>query len=159
MKNIIAIILVITLCVVQSSCKKDFLYKTDPTRISSENFYRNQTEIEQAINGVYGQLQGIINNQWIFNELPSDNTTIDFNPGDRGQAPSIEAFEFWQVNSGTSNLVGMYNNQYSDINNINNKLAKLPSAAVADSIKNPANGQLKFLRGYLYFELTQYLAM
>lgn len=156
MKNTIVILLGITLCLVQTSCKKDFLYKTDPTRISSDDFYKDKTQIQQAVNGVYGQLQGIINNQWIFNELPSDNTTIDFNPGDRGQAPSIEAFEFWQVNSGTSNLVGMYNSYYNAIYNINTTLAKLAATTIADSIKNQATGQLKFLRGYFYFELVQY---
>jgi hypothetical protein len=156
MKNIIGTVIAITFCFVQSSCNKDFLYKTDPTRISSNDFYKDKTQIEQAVNGVFGQLQGIINSQWLFNELPSDKTTIDFNPGDRGQAPSIEAFEYWQVNSGTSNLVGMYNSYYSAIYNINNTLSKIPTAVATDSIKNLATGQLKFLRGYFYFELTQY---
>jgi hypothetical protein len=98
MKNIIIISLGIFLCFTECSCKKDFLNKTDPTQIGTDVFYQNQTQLEQAVSGVYGQLQGIINNQWLFNELPSDNTTVDFNPGDRGQAPSIEAFEFWTIN-------------------------------------------------------------
>ncbi|MEJ7684546.1 MAG: RagB/SusD family nutrient uptake outer membrane protein [Segetibacter sp.] len=91
-----------------------------------------------------------------FNELPSDNTTIDFNPGDRGQAPAIEAFEFWQVNGGTGNIAGMYNNYYSALYNINNTLAKLEASTIADSVKTPSAGQLKFFRAYYYFELTQY---
>ncbi|WP_018612679.1 RagB/SusD family nutrient uptake outer membrane protein [Segetibacter koreensis] len=156
MKNRIIIILGISLSFIGYSCKKDFLYKTDPTRIDSDKFYKTETDIEQAINGVYGQLQGIVNNQWLFNELPSDNTTIDFNPGDRGQAPSIEAFEFWQVNGGTGNIAGMYNSYYNALYNINNALAKLDASTVADSVKSTSVGQLKFLRGYYYFELTQY---
>lgn len=155
MKNII-IITGLAFCFVQFSCNKDFLSKTDPTRIQAQNFYKTQTEVEQALNGVYGQLHGIINNQWIFNELPSDNTTIDFNPGDRGQADRIEAFEFWTVNSGSINLDGMYIGYYNALFNINNTLEKLTAAAVTDSVKNEVAGQLKFLRAYYYFELVQY---
>lgn len=156
MKNRLIIILTIIICFVGFSCKKDFLYKTDPTRIDSDKFYKTEAEIDQAVNGVYGQLQGIINSQWLFNELPSDNTTIDFNPDDRGQAPSIEAFEFWQVNSGTSNLTGLYNSYYNALYNINNTLAKLSASTIADSVKTVSGGQLKFFRAYYYFELTQY---
>jgi hypothetical protein len=159
MKNIIIISLGIFLCFTECSCKKDFLNKTDPTQIGTDVFYQNQTQLEQAVSGVYGQLQGIINNQWLFNELPSDNTTVDFNPGDRGQAPSIEAFEFWTINSGTGNIDGMYINYYNALFNINNALVKLKNIktnTISDSIKAQFQGQLKFLRGYYYFELVQY---
>ncbi|MEO5888822.1 MAG: RagB/SusD family nutrient uptake outer membrane protein [Ferruginibacter sp.] len=159
MKNITIIMAGIMLCLFECSCKKDFLDKTDPTQVGTDVFYKDQAQLEQAVNGVYGQLQGVINDQWLFNELPSDNTTIDFNPGDRGQAPSIEAFEFWTINSGTGNIDGMYINYYNALYNINNTLAKLKNIetnTISDSIKAQFEGQLKFLRGYYYFELAQY---
>lgn len=155
MKNIINIAGLL-FCFALFSCNKDFLYKTDPTRLGSEDFYQTQKEVDQAVIGAYGQLQGIINDQWLFNELPSDNSTIDFNPDDRGQAPSIEAFEFWQYNAGTGNIGGMYNNLYNALYNINNALARIQSASIPDSSKSVSSGQLKFLRAYYYFELTQY---
>ena len=157
MKKNILIILSLIICWTEFSCNKDFLSKTDPTRVGANDFYKNETELGQAVNGVYGQLQGIINSQWLYNELPSDNTTIDFNPGDRGQAPSIEAFEFWTVNSGTGNINSMYVSYYNALYNINNTLVKLDNAtSIADSVKAVFKGQLEFLRGYYYFELTQY---
>ncbi len=160
MKNLIIkntiVVLGITLCFVESSCKKDFLNKTDPTRINTDLFYKDEALLKQAVSGVYGQLQGIMNDQWLYNELPSDNTTIDFNPGDRGQAPSIEAFEFYNVNSGTGNIRGMYERYYNSLFNINTTLFKLKNSTIADAVKNPFEGQLKFLRAYYYFELTQY---
>lgn len=157
MKKNILFILSIIVCFSELSCTKDFLSRTDPTRIGADNFYKNEKEIQQAVNGVYGQLQGITNSQWLYNELPSDNTTIDFNPGDRGQAPSIEAFEFWTVNSGTGNINSMYVSYYNALYNINNTLAKLQGAtAIEESAKAKFEGQLKFIRGYYYFELTQY---
>jgi hypothetical protein len=81
---------IIILLSAQVSCNKEFLNKTDPTRLGVNTFYRNQTEVDQALVGIYGQLRAIITNQWRFNELTSDNTTIDFNPSDRGQASDIE---------------------------------------------------------------------
>lgn len=157
MKKNIFFILSIIICFAEFSCNKDFLSKTDPTRVGANVFYRDAGELNQAVNGVYGQLQGIVNGQWLYNELPSDNTTVDFNPGDRGQAPSIEAFEFWTVNSGTGNINSLYVNYYNALYNINNALAKLKNAtSIADSAKAKFEGQLKFLRGYYYFELTQY---
>ncbi|HVW61938.1 MAG TPA: RagB/SusD family nutrient uptake outer membrane protein, partial [Puia sp.] len=156
-KVIIIRLLAITLIVSQLSCKKDYLDKTDPTRVNTDLFYQDGKQVEQAVNGVYATLQDIANNQWITNELPSDNTTVDFNPSDRGQADRIEAFEFYTVNSGSTNLNTSYDAYYNSIYNINNSLAKMEGATgLTDSVKAVNQGQLKFIRGYLYFELTQY---
>src|SRR5690606_34093098 len=113
-------------------------------------------EVEQAVNGVYGQLQGIINNQWTFAEMTTDNTTIDFAPENRGQADKLEAFEFYTVTQGSVNIVDMYNAHYSALNNINTTLMKLKDSEISDSLKAIYGGQLTFFRGYYYFCLTQY---
>ncbi len=156
MKIILINIIAITVIGSLVSCKKEYLDKTDPTKVSTDLFYQDQKQVEQAVNGVYGTLQGIANNQWTFNELPSDNTTIDFNPSDRGQADRIEAFEFYTLNSGSVNINSMYISHYNAIYNINNTLVKMDAADITDSVKAVNGGQLKFIRAYLYFELTQY---
>jgi len=151
------IIIHLLIIMVTLSCKKDYLDKTDPTKINTGLFYKDAKQVEQAVNGVYGTLQDIANDQWITNELPSDNTTIDFNPGDRGQSDRIEAFEFYTVNDNSTNLNTSYIAYYNSIYNINNTLAKMQGATgLTDSIKAVNEGQLKFIRAYLYFELTQY---
>jgi len=157
MRIIIIRLLAITIILAQLSCKKDFLNKTDPTKVNTDLFYKDAKQVEQAVNGVYGTLQTIANDQWITNELPSDNTTIDFNPGDRGQSDRIEAFEFYTVNANSTNLNSSYINYYNSIYNVNNTLAKMQDATgLSDSVKAVNEGQLKFIRAYLYFELTQY---
>jgi len=151
------IIIHLLIIMVTLSCKKDYLDKTDPTKINTGLFYKDAKQVEQAVNGIYGTLQDIANDQWITNELPSDNTTIDFNPGDRGQSDRIEAFEFYTVNGNSTNLNTSYIAYYNSIYNINNTLAKMQGATgLTDSIKAVNEGQLKFIRAYLYFELTQY---
>ena len=143
--------------ILQSSCQKDFLNKTDPTTISTSVFYKDSVQVEQAVNGIYGNLQTIVNTQWLFNEQPSDNTTLDFNPGNRGGAGGNEQFEFWVVTSVNGYISDMYNLHYSTIYSINNALKQMTNATLSDAARAMNEGQLKFIRGYLYFELVQYL--
>lgn len=146
--------LIIVVCML--SCGDDFLDKTDPSTLVASNFYKTEAQIQQAVNGVYGQLQGIISNQWQYNEFTSDNTTVHFNTGDRGQGPALEALEYWQLNSGTGNISDIYSNIYLNMVNINTTLTELPDATVDETLKKQYEGELKFIRGYYYFLLVQY---
>jgi len=139
-----------------TSCGEDFLEKTDPTRLVSDNFYQTEAQVEQALNGVYSQLQDIIRNQWQYTEFITDNTTLDFNVGNRGQGPALEALEFWQINPSTSNINNLYNSIYQAMVNINTTLSKLESATFDEGAVQQFEGQLKFIRAYYYFHLVQY---
>ncbi len=153
-KNLFFIALLLSLS--QFSCKEDFLVTTDPTRIGTEVFYKNETQFRQAVNGVYGQLQTITNSAYVFEELPSDNTTVDLNPLDRGDAVRWEAFEFSTVNAGNTDISGLWRQYYSALYNINYTLEKLSISGLDATSKAPIEGQLKFLRAYFYFHLVQY---
>jgi hypothetical protein len=155
MKYIIAIISLI-FCSVLFSCKKDFLNKTDPTRIGVDIFFKDEAQVNRAINGIYGQLQGINNVNYIFKEMISDNTTIDLNPSDRGGAAGWEAFEYSTVNSGNGEITNLWNRYYSAIYNVNNSIERLAASPVDDAAKKPLDAELKFLRGFLYFDLVRY---
>jgi len=155
-KHIISGIPIILLLLMQISCNKEFLNKTDPTAMGVNTFYQNQTEVDQALNGIYGQLQSIITNQWRFNELTSDNTTVDFNPSDRGQASDLEQFEYWQYTSSNPSINNMYDQYYNALYNINYTLSKLSPSNTSDSARNAVRGQLEFLRAYYYYNLTMY---
>ncbi|PQA53431.1 RagB/SusD family nutrient uptake outer membrane protein [Siphonobacter curvatus] len=153
-KNLFFIALLLSLS--QFSCKEDFLVTTDPTRIGTEVFYKNETQFRQAVNGVYGQLQTITNSAYVFGELPSDNTTVDLNPLDRGDAVRWEAFEFSTVNAGNTDISSLWRQYYSALYNINYTLEKLSISGLDATAKAPIEGQLKFLRAYFYFHLVQY---
>ncbi len=155
MKKITSFILV-TLGLVQFSCNDDFLTTTDPTRISTDIFYQNQTQFEQALNGVYGQLQTITNTAYLGQEFMSDNTTLDFNPLDRGGAAGWEAFEFSTVNPGNGEVAALWNNHYSAMYNINYALEKLETSTIDATAKSTIGGQLKFIRAFHYFNLVRY---
>ncbi|MBD2755043.1 RagB/SusD family nutrient uptake outer membrane protein [Spirosoma validum] len=152
----ITVLGVLFLCLSQFSCKEDMLVTTDPTRIGTDLFYKNETQFQQALSGVYGQLQNITNSAYIFQEFPSDNTTLDFNPLDRGGAAGWEAFEFSTVNQGNGEIATVWNLYYSALYNTNFTLEKLASSGLDATVKAPIEGQLKFLRAYFYFNLVQY---
>ncbi|KAA9347150.1 RagB/SusD family nutrient uptake outer membrane protein [Larkinella humicola] len=143
-------------CLAQFSCKDDMLVTTDPTRIGTDLFYKNETQLLQALNGVYGQLQTITGSAYIFQEFPSDNTTLDFNPLDRGGAAGWEAFEFSTVNQGNGEIANVWNQYYSMMYNINYALEKMEGSTVDAAVKGPIEGQLKFIRAYGYFNMVQY---
>ncbi len=105
---------------------------------------------------MYGQLQGITNTAYLFKEFNSDNTTLDFNPLDRGGAAGWEAFEFSTVNPGNGEIANLWNNYYSAIFNANNTLEKLEASTIDETVKKEIGGQLKFIRAFYYFDLAQY---
>lgn len=155
MKPNVIIFFICIIGLLLSSCE-DFLSTTDPTKIGEDRFFKDLTQIDQAMNGVYGQLQGITNTAYLFGEMASDNTSFDFNPLDRGGAAGWEAIEFSTVNAGNIEISTLYNSHYSALFNINNTLEKLEVSPVEESVKEIYEGQLKFLRAYYYFNLTRY---
>lgn len=139
-----------------AACNKSFLDLNDPTKKNADQFYQDQSQVEQAVNGVYGQLQEITNSQYIFSEMPSDNTTIQLDPSDRGQVDRVEAYEFWNVTATNVNIATYYDQAYNTLYNINLVLAKIEDTAIDEVRKRQYRGELKFLRAYHYFNLVQY---
>lgn len=139
----------------QLSCS-DFLDQTDPTKVGVDVFYKNETQAKQALNGVYSQVQAMNNTAYLFGEFQTDNTTIDLNPSDRGGAGGWEAFEFSTVNSGNGEIANLWNGYYAALYNNNLTLEKLQTAVVTEVGKKEIEGQLKFLRAYIYFQLVNY---
>lgn len=152
----IAFFIILSVSMIQFSCKEDFLSTTDPTRIGRDLFYQNQTQFEQALNGVYGQLQTITNSAYIQQEFMSDNTTLDFNPLDRGGAAGWEAFEFSTVNQGNGEISSLWNNHYATMYNINYALEKLAESKIDATAKGVLDGEFRFLRAYHYFNMVRY---
>lgn len=156
MKKSYQIALLITV-ICSTACKKTFLDLSDPTKKSTDRFYETQQQVEQAVNGAYSSLQTTVNSQFIFAEMPSDNTTIQLDPSDRGQTDRVEAFEFYNVTATNVNISDMYGQTYNAIYNINFTLAKMEATtALPDDKRKQYTGELEFMRAYHYFNLVRY---
>ncbi|MBM1106825.1 RagB/SusD family nutrient uptake outer membrane protein [Aurantibacter crassamenti] len=156
MKNIIKIFISLSVVFSMFSCSDDFLDKPNPNQLGEGSFYANEKQVTQAIMGVYGQLQNITSDQWLYSEMITDNTTVHFDEGNRGNAPNIESFEYWQYNSGTGRMYDLYRDSYNALGNINLTLSKLEEADIDAVAKTQFEGELRFFRAYYYFLLTQY---
>ncbi|QRR00454.1 RagB/SusD family nutrient uptake outer membrane protein [Dyadobacter sandarakinus] len=144
------------LSLLATSCNENFLNQTDPTKVGVDVFYKDEAQVNQALNGVYGTLQTITNTAYLFGEFQTDNTTVDLNPSDRGGAGGWEAFEFSTVNAGNGEIATVWNNYYAALYNLNLTLEKMEGATLSDDARGKIKGQLKFIRAYLYFNLVQY---
>lgn len=154
MKYIIRI-MIIAMGLTFVSCNKDFLVKYDPTQLNATSYYKTEDQVKSAVNGVYSQMQNLVAIQWNVAEFPSDNTTLDFNIGNRGGGSNLETLEYWQYNPSVGVLTGWYNVLYVGLANINITLAKLDGADLTDAVKANFEGQLKFFRAFYYFQLVQ----
>lgn len=154
MKNIFKILGII-LSLTLFSCGDEFLDKYDPTQLVAGTYYQTEQHFEQALNGVYGDLQGLNSVEWIYTEYISDNSTLHFNIGNRGAGPNMEAIEYWQYVSGTDQIASWYRLLYQVLVNVNITLYKLADAQIDATAKSNFEGQLKFMRAYYYFHLVQ----
>ncbi|MBL4676606.1 MAG: RagB/SusD family nutrient uptake outer membrane protein [Mucilaginibacter sp.] len=157
MKKIYKISCLLGFLAVTSACKKSFLDLSDPTKKTADRFYQTEDQIKQAVSGAYSSMQDHVNNQYVFAEMSSDNTTIQLDPSDRGQTDRVEAFEFWNVTATNVNIADLYNQSYNALYNINVALSKIDGVTgISDVKKAQYKGELEFIRAYYYFNLVRY---
>ncbi|MCE7043779.1 RagB/SusD family nutrient uptake outer membrane protein [Dyadobacter sp. CY312] len=144
-----------------SSCSDDFLTKVPETVVSAADFYKTESDFQQAIVGLYNPLRTLYGTgladagAWSMGEMRSDNTTFSFNAGNRGYADReyVDLFTDDANSGATSNK---YNNNYIIIGRANQVLRTIDAAAFDETQKNNFKGQALFLRAFCYFDLVQY---
>jgi hypothetical protein len=114
-----------------------------------KDFYQNANDIETAVNGAYQSLHLIYDNYYFFGEVRSDNTTIQtfvINNAD------IDEFSMSTANT---NVAQIWEACYIGISRINTILNRIGPIEMGDQLKQRYIGEMKFLRGYIYFELAR----
>ena len=158
MKNMpryIILFILLPLLFLLYSCGEGFLDRAPFSQYTSENYWKDETQITAAVTGVYpilrGQFTGSI---WRFGEFRSDNTTFQYNIQDRGGL-ALEELDYFLANSSFGGLGGIWNSSYSGIARINFVLASLPTATFSEA-KNRIvrEAESRFLRAFLYYHLT-----
>lgn len=136
----------------------DFLEIPSETSLSSDIYYKSQSDFEQAINGAYSLLRGLYSGAdgaWAMGELRSDNTTYVYNPNDRGTI-SAEFVKDFIDDANNSVSYNKYVTNYSIISNVNYLLAPIDAVEFDQNAKNNIKGQAYFLRALAYLDLVQY---
>ncbi len=148
---------IIGLILLSSSCD-NFLDVYSETSLSSETYYKTQSDFEQAVNGAYAPLRGLYNGNegaWAMGELRSDNTTYKFNPNDRGTISGEYIKDFIEEDNNIIPLNKWVSN-YTIISRVNYLLEPIDNIDFDENIKNNLKGQALFLRALSYLDLVQY---
>ncbi|MEJ7828669.1 MAG: RagB/SusD family nutrient uptake outer membrane protein [Segetibacter sp.] len=134
------------LCTLIVSCKKDFLDRMPLDELVNENFYTNEEALKLAVNGSYAYIKG--------------KNTVDMeNLGDNTINSSVN--DYMRIASGNyANDLGAVNsewtNDYDGIRRCNSFLENYQKAEGRETVKESMAAEVRFIRAYLYFYLTQF---
>ncbi len=150
--NIITIALVL---LVLGSCSEK-LDLAPITEKAANNFYSNESEIESAITGAYAQLQtgGLYGLDLIgVGEIPGEDTFEEIAANDGGRFGQLDDFS---TNAGNDLVGDIWRESFEGIQRVNIVLNRIDDITFEDSnLKNIRIGEMKFLRGLLYFNLVR----
>jgi hypothetical protein len=152
MKNIIFLAFTV-ITIFLTGCGDEFLDQKNLFEKDLENYYRNATDVDEALVGAYSclALDEGINHPTLVANLKSDDcfagggtNDIEANAIDQFLNPKEDIFKF------------VYDRTYQGIFRINTLLANLGNAVYKDSaLQLKQKGEAYFLRAFFYFRLAQ----
>lgn len=136
-----------------SSCSQQYLDLNPISNATTDNFYKTGDDIRNAVSGSYAAIQadGIIGNSYVFGEIASDNTL----PVASGSITDQDEFDRFYIKTTNPYINGRWNDSYSAIARFNTILDKVGGITMDESLKSRYVGEVKFLRGLVYFYLVQ----
>lgn len=160
MKNLVRFILVI-FAITLSSCEKDFLETTSPSKLSSKTVFKTPSMAEAAIMGVYGKMT----DSYIYGQKLSVNWQ-GVSDIETASGFSLDNYNATSRDEGAANF---YDNAYNHTTRWQAlyEMVELASSAI-DGIRNspilesqsdemkPLLGEALTLRALAYFELVKY---
>lgn len=148
-------LLISGLCVTMTSCHKQ-LDQQPTTQKELTNFLRNEVEVEEYVNAVYGMLQWNGTYKLYFPamaEISSDNT-FDEVPANDGQM--YGQLDLFQVVPTNGLHASVWRDHYKTIQGANVVLNRINDVAFdSDETKNARKGEMMFIRSLMYFNLVR----
>lgn len=150
MKNLYFIIF--TLLAVLSSCEDD-LYQAPISEQSTEDFYRNTSDMEIAVNGVYNTLKDYAMLHFYLSEVRSDNV---YSPG-TGVRDWNPVNNFEQTLATNDLMADAWSINYKGVSRANLVLENITEDNVPDeTTRYRMIGECEFLRALFYFDLVRW---
>lgn len=137
-----------------SSCQMD-LELTDPNQLSPETFFKNEIQLQSAVNAAYANLQtrGLYARHMYF---MMDNMSQENAGNPQLEADKRQYLEYaWPTNHGA--ILQYWDNCYRGINKANFAIENaelMEDGVISESAKNKYIGEAKFLRALYYFFLV-----
>lgn len=146
------------ICILGTSCNH-FLEVSPENAVTPTNFFKSESDFQQAVNGIYAPLQGLYDNgayaDWTMSEMHSDNTHFIFNPSARGQFEAEQVSTFLEQ-SDNQCVADIYNACYRIVSRANQVLTTIDQADFDEAEKDNFKGQALFLRAFAFFHLVRY---
>lgn len=153
MKNILTLLLV---CLVVSSCKKDFLEKNPIIGVTEENFYQTEDDAIAAVNAAYATLQFQLSPaghfRWFWGDIMSDDA-VKGGSGDNDTNALLQ-LETFKGPSNTDLLESEWGADYEGIYRANIVLEKVPGIEMDAKLKARILGEAKFIRAWNFYNLV-----
>lgn len=153
MKKIYLLLTISTL--VLFGCQDELIQYPQTTKVA-DNFYSNEAEMEEAVNGVYAVLQftGLYDIDIpALGEIPGEDAYDETPANDGGVFGMLDVFN----NISQSSLVAnIWEDSYIGIQRTNIVLNRIGDIDFAnEGTKNARIGEMKFIRALLYFNLVR----
>jgi hypothetical protein len=155
MKNIIKIFLVISVVSGLSGCK-DFLDDSPESVLTQVDFYTTPDRINQGILGCYAGMASIMQNEWSFSEMRTDNACVTSTGTSQTLRVDLCDMKFFRTSPSLPMLKTYWYKTFQNISNVN---AVLPSVATnayvtVESQRAQYEAELLFIRAYHYYNLV-----
>ncbi|MDN3548803.1 RagB/SusD family nutrient uptake outer membrane protein [Mucilaginibacter aquaedulcis] len=144
------------LTLVSVSCKKSFIDLDPQDSLSPNTFFKNESQMRQALAAAYAPLHDLAVNDYFTSEMRSDNTHYQPYPSNVGTAyVQRESISDWLDDPTNAYTNAVYFHCYNGISRSNIVLDHIDNATLSPAAKNDIEGQAKFLRAWNYFKLVR----
>ena len=156
MKNIKYIIALCLGATIMNSCSESLLDVNPKMENTSNNFFKSEEQLDLGITAAYSTLQ--LSGQYeisnlLLGELPSDNTWDEVPANDGGNCGQLDEFSMTSDNTITEES---WQDNYIGIQQCNVVLNRIDGiSGLSETKKNTSIGEMKFLRGLMYFNLVR----
>lgn len=155
MKHNILIINLLLVILLFTSCE-DFLKDEPESVMTSVDFYTTPERIEGGIMGCYFGMKAVIDYEWIYTELRSDNTCVaQVNSGSSERTYQASSADF-SIDPSEPDLLDYWYYTFQNISNINNILPSVLDNAyiTSEEVRAQYEAELRFIRAHHYFTLV-----
>lgn len=144
---------------VVSGCK-DFLDVAPQGQLTEDQIKTDPAAAQKLVDGVYNVMYlggfgtDVHGLQYvILTDIASDDSDKGSTPTDYGPAADVDNFTLTSSNGIVNNVWKGY---FQGVTRANQALEKIPLSPASDETKNRLLGEVRFLRGYFYFNLVRF---
>lgn len=147
------LIFIITLAsVLITSCSEEFLELEPKDVLNGDNYYKTESQFDEALIGVYAKLQGQVGLYFELSEWRSDY--LDLPAPTAGTQDRYNLNKF--VDTPTNGIVeDAWANFYNGILRCNLLIENIDAATFADDKKAQIEGETRFIRALTYFNIVR----